>query len=156
MARKASGPGHLWIDFNIVLFSGYAALGVPSFFWPSPLEETWIILLHLLTLLMEIAVVYGLVRRIVGTNYLVALISPIMIAHLILFTFVPLGIQFAYIGPSRAFYNLFIHGMARIGGGRLLFYSLTAFNIFMMLIHGINLCYFTRRRVAEMFVETPC
>jgi hypothetical protein len=152
----ASGPRHLWIGFNIALFSGYAVLGIPSFFWPSPLKENWVILLHLLTLLVEAAIVYGLIRRVAGTNYLVALIAPLMMAHLLIFTFVPLGIQLAYIGPSRAFYTLLIKGMSRLGGGKYIFYSLSAFNLLLTLIHGINLFYFTRRRVARMFVESPC
>jgi hypothetical protein len=156
MVHKPSRPRHLWINFNIVLFSGYALLGIPSFFWPSPLRENWVILLHILTLVIEAAIVYGLIRRVVGTNYLVAVTAPIMISHLLIFTFVPLGIQFAFMGPSRAFYTFFIKGMSKIGGGGFLFYSLTAFNMLLMLIHGINLCYFTRRKVSGIFVESPC
>lgn len=156
MGQNTSRPRHLWIDFNIGLFSGYALLGIPSLFWPSPLRENWAILLHLTTLLIEAAIVYGLARRVVGTNYLVAITAPLMIAHLLIFTFVPLGIQVAFIGPSRAFYTLFIKVVSKAGGGSLLFYFLTAFNLLLTLIHGINLFYFTRRRVAGMFVESPC
>jgi len=144
-------PGHPWINFNIALFSAYAVFGVISFFVPEPLERGWVILLHLGTLLAYLLVVYGLVRRVFRMNYVVAVISALMVVHLLIFTLVPLGIQLAYMGPSRSFYSLLLRATAPAVGERNTLYVLEGFNVLMMLVHGINICYFSGRNTAARF-----
>jgi hypothetical protein len=144
-------PGCLWINFNIALFCGYTIFAVPSFFWPVPLKNVGFIFLHLLTLLVDIFVVYGLVVRRFRINYLIVLISIVMVAHLLLFIFVPLGMVLAYIGPSRAFYTLFLTLMSQFGGGKFSSYALMAFNSVMIVIHLKNISYFRRKDVAALF-----
>lgn len=144
-------PGHPWINFNIVLFCAYAAFGVLSFFVPEPLSRGWVILLHLGTLLAYLLVAYGLIRKVFRINHVVAVISALMIVHLLIFTFVPLGIQFAYLGPSRSFYALLLRAAALAVGERNTLYVLVGFNVLMMLVHGINICYFSSRKTAALF-----
>lgn len=152
MKAGFSARGGHWVNFNIALFSGYALFSVGSFFWPEILHFSWIFVLHLATLFVYLLVVFGLATRSLRVNYLVALISPIMIAHLFVFTTVPLGIQFAYIGPSRSFYTLFFFVVSKVGGEGSTFYAFIAFNVLMALVHGVNICYFTRKKVAAMFM----
>lgn len=151
MGPRALITRHPWITFNVALFSSYAAFGVLSFFVPQPLEMGWAIPLHLGTLLAYLLVAYGLVRKIFRMNYVVAAISALMVVHLLIFTFVPLGIQFAYLGPSRSFYFLLLHGAARAAGERNTLYILVGFNVLMMFVHGINICYFSSGKTAALF-----
>ena len=144
-------PGHLWINFNIVLFLGYTLFGIPSFFWPAPLRNFGFILLHLATLAVDVFVVYGLIKGKFRINYLIVLISLLMVVHLLLFIFLPLGMVLAYIGPSRAFYTLFLTLTSQFGGGKFSSYALMAFNSVMVLIHLKNIYYFRRRDVAALF-----
>ncbi len=144
-------PGHFWINFNVVLFLGYTLFGIPSFFWPTPLRNPVFIFLHLATLAVDLFVVYGLIMGKFRVNYLIVLISLLMVAHLLVFILVPLGMVVAYIGPSRAFYTLFLNVTAQFGSGKFSSHALTAFNSFMVLIHLRNISYFRRRKVALLF-----
>lgn len=147
------GPGCFWINFNIVLFLGYSIFAIPSFFWPTPLRNPVFILLHLATLAVDLFVLYGLIVRRFRINYLIVLISFLMVAHLLLFIFVPLGMVLAYLGPSRAFYTLFLNLASRFGGEKFSSYALLAFNSAMALIHLGNIFYFRRRQVAALFTS---
>jgi len=151
MKYRIFRPGRLWINFNIVLFLGYTLFGIPSFFWPAPLRNFGFILLHLATLAVDLFVVYGLIMGKFRINYLIVLISLLMVVHLLLFIFVPLGMVLAYIGPSRAFYTLFLTLTSQFGGGKFSSYALMAFNSVMVLIHLRNICYFRRKNVAALF-----
>jgi len=151
MKYRIFRPGHLWINFNIVLFLGYTLFGIPSFFWPAPLRNVGFILLHLATLAVDVFVVYGLIMGKFRINYLIVLISLLMVVHLLLFVFVPLGMVLAYIGPSRAFYTLFITITSQFGGGKFSLYALMTFNSVMVLIHLKNIFYFRRKDVAALF-----
>ncbi len=155
MKHTISWVGRLWINFNIALFSGYAIFGAISLFWPHIIKNVFFILLHVATLIVNIVVVYGLVKRRLSINYLIAIISPLMIMHLIVFISVPLGIEFAFVGPSRAFYLLFFYTVSIIAGKDFMFPSFVAFNLVMVVINLINLCFFLRRRVADMFRPGP-
>jgi hypothetical protein len=141
----------LWINFNILLFSGYTLFGISSFFWPTLLNNIWFILLHLATLIINSIIVYGLVMRRLRINYLISIVSFLMIIHLFIFIFEPLSMELAYIGPGRSFYTLLSIALSIIVGERFIYRSLLLFNLTMVLVHVINLCYFTRRKVAEMF-----
>jgi len=151
MKHRIFRPGHSWVNFNIVLFCGYSLFAVPSFFWPAPLRNFWFILLHLATLAVDVFVVYGLIAGKFRINYLIVLISIVMVAHLLLFIFVPLGMVLAYIGPSRAFYTLFLTLMSQFGGGKFSSYALMAFNSVMVVIHLKNISYFGRKDAAALF-----
>jgi hypothetical protein len=144
-------PAHPWISFNIALFSAYTIFGILSFFLPAPLNNTAFISLHLGTLIVNVIVIFGLIKRMPFIHYLIAMISTFMIVHLLIFIFIPLGMSLAYIAPSRAFYALFINLTASLGGERFSSYSLVIFNCTMVLIHGINVYYFTRKKVAVLF-----
>jgi hypothetical protein len=152
MKPKSPGRGGHWINFNIALFSGYALFSVGSFFWPEMLHFSWIFVIHLATLFVYLLVVFGLATRSLRVNYLVAMISPMMIAHLFVFTTVPLGIQFAYIGPSRSFYTLFFFAVSKVGGEGATLYAFIAFNVLMAFVHAVNICYFTRKKIAAVFM----
>ena len=151
MKYRIFRPGHLWINFNIVLFLGYTLFGILSFFWPAPLRNVGFILLHLATLAVDVFVVYGLIMGKFRINYLIVLISLLMVAHLMLFIFVPLGMVLAYISPSRAFYTLFLTLTSQFGDGKFSSCALTAFNSVMVLIHLKNIHYFRRKDVAALF-----
>lgn len=101
--------------------------------------------------MINLFIVYGLLKRTFRINYLISIVSFLMIIHLFIFIFVPLGIGLAYIGPSRSFYTLFIILFSMIGWKRFLPYLLLSFNLTMVIVHLINLCYFTRKKVADMF-----
>ena len=144
-------PAHPWITFNIALFSIYALFGILSFFLPTPLYNTGFIALHLGTLIVNFIVIFGLIKKMPLMHYGIAMISALMIVHLLIFLIVPLGMSLAYIAPSRAFYALFITLTSLLGGERFCSYSLVIFNSTMALIHGINVYYFTRKNVALLF-----
>lgn len=144
-------PGYFWINFNIVLFFGYSIFAIPSFFWPAPLKNVVFIMLHFATLGVDVFVLYGLIVRRFRINYLVVLISLLMVAHLLLFIFLPLGMVLAYIGPSRAFYTLFLTLTSQFGGEKVSSWALTAFNSAMVLVHFRNILYFRRKEVAALF-----
>lgn len=151
MSEIRTKAGSFWINFNIILFSGYALFGIGSFFWPTLLNNIWFILLHLATLIINLFIVYGLLKRRFQINYLISIVSFLMIIHLFIFIFRPLSMELAYIGPGRSFYTLFSLLLSLIGWERFLFYALLSFNITMVIVHLINLCYFTRKKVAEIF-----
>lgn len=151
MRQKIFKLEHPWINFNIILFSGYVLFGIPSFFWPTPLTGIWFILLHFTTLLVDIFVIYGLIAGRFRVNYLIVVISILMVAHLVVFIFVPLGMVIAYMGPSRAFYSFFLIVTHTVGGSKLSSYALTSFNSLMIVIHLVNIFYFKRKNVAELF-----
>ncbi len=151
MKRKIFGSGHLWINFNIILFSGYVLFGILSFFIPAPIQSIWLILGHLAGLIVDLFVIYGLVLKKFRINYLIIIISFFMVLHLLLFIFVPLGMVLAYIGPSRAFYTLFPMMLSMLGGERFISSALTLFNSAMVVIHLINIFYFTRKNIADLF-----
>ncbi len=144
-------PGHLWINFNIIIFSSYVLFGIGSFFWPTLLNNIWFILLHLSTLIINLFIVYGLLKRTFRINYLLSIVSFLMIVHLFIFIFEPLSMGLAYIGPGRSFYTLFSIVLSMIGRERFLYYALLSFNLTMVIVHLINICYFTRKKVAEAF-----
>lgn len=146
------GTGHPWIDFNVLLFSGYALFGVCSFFKPTLLGNIWFILLHFVTLTIYLAIAYGLATKRFRINYVVVAVSSLMAVHLFIFLFAPLGMGLAYIGPSRAFYALFLAFFSFIGWEGFSSLALTLFNAVMFLVHLINICYFTRRKVAALFL----
>jgi hypothetical protein len=149
-APRARG-GDLWIKFNTVLFSAYASFGVISLFWPSVIDSIWLVFLHLATLAVNLLIVYGLSRRALRINWLVAVVSLLMIANLLIFTLNPLNVQLAYLGPSRSFYSAFLSLVSLLGGGRLILAAFVGFNVAMAAVHVANLFYFTRKRTAEMF-----
>ncbi len=149
--RASYRPRFPWITFNSILFSGYAIFDVFSFFWPSVVHNVWIILFYVITLLANSIIIYGLLKRTWRINYLIVLVSLLMVAHLSLFIFHPLGMGFAYIGPSRAFYTLFIAFLSKIVDERLISYWILIFNLVMICVHAINVFYFTRSKVAVLF-----
>lgn len=144
-------PGSFWINFNIILFSGYALFGIGSFFWPTLLNNIWFILLHLATLIINLFIIYGLLKRTFRINYLISIVSFLMIVHLFIFISEPLSMGLAYIGPGRSFYMLFSIVLSIIGGDRFLYYAVLSFNLTMVIVHLINLCYFTRKKIADIF-----
>jgi len=153
MERERRCREHVWIKVNIVLYSGYAVLGLTSFFWPTPIRSMVYIMLHIVTLAIYGAIVYGLAARRFPVNYAVVIISPFMIAHLIAFTLSPLGMELAYMGPSRSFYFFYLKIFALIMSENALAYSLIIFNIISIFIHAVNFCYFMRKDTAKLFVR---
>lgn len=153
MEKSISRGQNLWISVNVVLFSGYAFFGVASLFWPTSLEIMWFIPLYLVSIAAYIMVMYGLIKKKFYANYLAAFLSPLMIAHLIVFSFAPLGMELAYMGPSRSFYSFFLFFLSHFFEERHLFYTLIGFNIVSMVIHSVNLFYFTRRKTAQLFMR---
>ena len=151
MKPKPEWLRYPWIAFNIVLFSLYAVFDTASFFWPRMVDAWWIIILYTATVFVNCLIVFGLIISFPRTNYIVAFVSFLMIVHLVIFIAYPLGIGFAYLGPSRAFYSLFIMAMSAIAKKGTVGTILLAFNIAMICVHGINVVYFTRRSVAALF-----
>jgi len=137
-------PRPFWINVNIVLFSGYATFGIASFFLPSPVRLSWFPL-HVATLLVNIYVVYGLATMRHSIHFLVAVISLFMAAHLFIFLFAPLGMLFAYIGPSRAFYAALLALATRAIGEKCVTAVLAVFNLAMLLIQIVNIFYFMKK-----------
>jgi len=144
---------HVWIKVNIVLYSGYAVFGLASFFWPTPIRSTVYIILHVVTLAVYGAIIYGLAARRFPVNYAVVIISPFMIAHLIAFTLSPLGMELAYMGPSRSFYFFYLTMFSLIMSENALGYSLIIINMISIFIHAVNFCYFMRKNTAKLFVH---
>jgi len=140
-----------WIVVNIVLFSLYAVFDVASFFWPWMVHAWWVIIMYTTTVFFNCLIVCGLITRIPRINYLVVLTSFLMVVHLLIFIGYPLGLSFAYLGPSRSFYSLFIMVMSQIAGEGTVGISLLAFNIVMVCVHVINVVYFSRRSVSTLF-----
>ncbi len=140
-----------WIVVNIVLFSLYAVFDVASFFWPRMVHAWWVIIMYTTTLFFNCLIVCGLITRIPRINYLVVLTSFLMVVHLVIFIGYPLGLSFAYMGPSRSFYWLFIMIMSHIAGEGTVGISLLAFNVAMVCVHVINVVYFSRRSVSVVF-----
>ncbi|MEK6700289.1 MAG: hypothetical protein AABZ10_14755 [Nitrospirota bacterium] len=155
MAPELLRPGFRWILFNIVLFSGYLVFGVVSFFYPSTVKTLWIILLYLVTMLVNYFIIYGLIKRISGIPCFIVVVSSLMIAHLLIFIYLPLGMELAYIGPSRGFYSLFILFLSLIVNEHVINRGILAFNIVMVFVHAINIIYFTRSRVVALFKHNP-
>jgi len=148
MIRVLFQPRPFWINVNIVLYSGYAIFGVASFFLPSPMQLTWFFPLHVATLLVNIYVVSGLATMRHSIHILVAVISLFMAAHLFIFLFAPIGMLFAYIGPSRAFYAGLLALATRTVGEKGVTAVLAVFNLAMLLIQIVNIFYFMKK--AEM------
>ncbi len=148
MMRVLFQPRPLWINVNIALFSGYAIFGIASFFLPSPMRLSWFFPLHVATLLVNIYVVYGLATMRHSIHFLVAVISLLMATHLFIFLFAPLGMLFAYIGPSRAFYAGLLALATRSVGEKGVTAVLAVFNLAMLLVQIVNACYFLKK--AEM------
>ncbi len=134
-----------WINVKIVLFSGYVIFGIASFFLPSPMRISWLFGLHVATLLVNIYVVYGLATMRHSIHFLVAVISLLMAAHLFIFLFVPIGMLFAYIGPSRAFYAGLLVLATRFVGEKRSTTVLAVFNLAMLLIQIVNTYYFMKK-----------
>lgn len=153
MERVRHCTEHVWINLNIVLYSGYTVFGLASFFWPTPLNNILYIVLHLVTLAVYITIVYGLAARRFPFNYLVAFVSPFMVAHLIAFTLSPLGMELAYLGPSRSFYSFYLTCFSFIMNVKRLVISLMVFNIVSIIVHTVNFCYFMRRNTAKLFAS---
>lgn len=151
MKLQKNCKDHVWLRVNIFLYAGYAAFGLASLFWPTPLHNPVYITLHLVTLVIYVAIVYGLVMRRFPMNYLVVFVSPFMIAHLIAFTLSPLGMELAYLGPSRSFYSFYLTVFASLLNENALIYSIIVFNVISMIIHAINFCYFMRKKTARLF-----
>jgi len=151
MERALHCVDHVWIKVNIVLYSGYAAFGVVSFFWPTPLKDLIYIVPHLITLIVYGTIVFGLAARWFPANYIVAFVSPLMITHLIAFTLSPLGMELAYIGPSRSFYSFYLRVFSYLLTDKHLVYSLIVFNLLSIVVHSVNFCYFLRRNTAKLF-----
>jgi hypothetical protein len=107
--------------------------------------------MYIATVFFNCLIVFGLITRIPRITYLVVLTSFLMVVHLVIFIAYPLGLSFAYLGPSRSFYSLFIMLMSRIGGEGTVGTSLLAFNIAMACVHVINVVYFSRRSVSALF-----
>jgi hypothetical protein len=103
---------------------------------------SWFFPLHVATLLVNIYVVYGLATMRHSIHFLVAVISLLMAAHLFIFLFAPLGMLFAYIGPSRAFYAGLLALTTRSVGEKGVTAVLAVFNLAMLLIQIVNACYF--------------
>jgi len=151
MKPKPDSMRHPWIAVNIVLFSLYAVFDAASFFWPRIVDVWWIIILYAATVFVNGLIVFGLITRFPRTNYLVAFVSFLMVVHLLVFIAYPLGLSLAYLGPSRAFYSLFITVMSAMAEKGMVGTVLLAFNIVMTCVHGINVIYFIRRPVAALF-----
>jgi hypothetical protein len=145
MIRVLFQPRPFWINVNIVLFSGYAIFGIASFFLPSPMRLSWLFPLHVATLLVNIYVVYGLATMRHSIHFLVTVISLLMATHLFIFLFEPLGMLFAYIGPSRAFYAGLLALATRFVGEKGVTAVLAVFNLAMLLIQIANTCYFMKK-----------
>jgi len=145
--------GSLWINLNIILFSGYILFGIGSFFWPTPLNNIWFILLHFATLMINLLIVYGLLMKRFRINYLVSIVSFLMILHLFIFIFRPLSMELAPISPGRSFYSFFSIVSSMIIRERFIPYAILSFNLTMVIVHLINICYFTRKKVADIFRE---
>jgi len=79
-------------------------------------------------------------------NYLISIVAFLMIVHLFIFIVEPLSMGLAYIGPGRSFYTLFSIVLSMIGGERFLYYALLSFNLTMVIVHLINLCYLQERK----------
>jgi hypothetical protein len=142
-------PGWLrppWFAVNIVLFSKYAVFEAASFFWPRMVHSWWIIVMYSATVFINC-----LIARIPRINYLVVLTSLLMAVYLAIFITSPLGLSFAYLGPSRSFYSLFIIVMSLIAGEGAVGTLILVFNIAMACVHVINVVYFSRRSVAALF-----
>ena len=137
-------PRPFWINVNIVLFSGYAIFGYASFFLPSPMRLSWFFVLHVAMLIVNIYVVYGLATMRHPFHFLVAVISILVIAHLFIFLFAPLGLLFEYIGPSRAFYTGLLALATMSAGERGVIAVLAIFNLAMLLILIVNIIYFMK------------
>ena len=140
-----------WIFFNIILFSGYVLFGVFSLVWPEPIQNAWLCLLHLAGLLFTLAILYGLVKRKYWTVFLILPFSFTMILHLIIFTFYPLSMAIAYIGPSRSFIALISFVLSKIGVLGLFSSFFIAFNCAMIIVHLINLKFFLNKKTATLF-----
>jgi len=151
MKPKPERLRHPWIAVNIVLFSLYAVFDAASFFWPRMVDAWWIIILYSATVFFNCLIVFGLITRFPRTNYLVAFTSFLMVVHLVIFIAYPLGLSFAYLGPSRAFSSLFIMVTSAIAGESTVGTALLAFNIAMTCVHGINVVYFSRQSAAALF-----
>jgi ABC-type sulfate transport system permease component len=78
-------------------------------------------------------------------------VSFVLLLHLLVFIFIPLSMSITYIGPSRSFYSLLAVIVSKALSEEYVNVSITAFNVLMALVHGINLCYFSRRKTAGMF-----
>ncbi len=145
MVRVLFQPRPFWINVNIVLFSGYAIFGIASFFLPSPMRLSWFFALHVATLLVNIYAVYGLATMRHSIHFLVAVMSLFMAAHLFIFLFTPLGMLFAYIGPSRAFYAGLLALATKTIGEKGVTAVLAVFNLAMLLIQIVNTFYFMKK-----------
>ncbi len=145
MIRVLFQPRPFWINVNIVFFSGYAIFGIASFFLPFPMRLSWFFALQVATLFVNIYVVYGLATMRHSIHFLVAVISLLMAAHLFVFLFVPLGIMFAYIGPSRAFYAGLLALATRSVGEKGATAVLAVFNLAMLIIQIVNAYYFIKK-----------
>ena len=143
-----------WITVNILLFSGYAIFDVASFFWPSGESNVWILFLYFITLAVNLLIVYGLIRKTARILYLVVLVSFLMLLHLLIFILHPLGIEVAYLGPSRSFYFLFISVMAGVVAETRIGHAVLLFNLVMVCVHVINVVYFTRKKVVALFTHS--
>ncbi len=142
MAQPSSKWAVWWVHFNIVMFSAYALFGALSLFWPSVLERLWLYPLHLGGLAFNCAIIYGLARRKLWTSPLIVVYGAGMIAHLLVFIFVPISMAIAYIGPSRSFYSLAITVLSLAGGEEYATAGITVFNAVMVLVHLINIFFF--------------
>jgi len=138
-------PRPFWINVNIVLFSGYAIFGIVSFFRPFPMRLSWFFALQVATLFVNIYVIYGLATMRHSIHFLVAVISLLMAAHLLAFLFIPLGIMFAYIGPSRAFYAGLLALATWSVGEKGATAVLSVFNLAMLIIQIVNAYYFIKK-----------
>ncbi len=143
-----------WIAVNIALFSGYAVFDAASFFWPRAVFSFWILAMYIATVSVNCLIVYGLVRRIAGIRYLVVLVSFLLVVHLLIFIFHPLGLSLAYLGPSRAFYSLFISLLSRLTDEKTVGRALAVFNISMACVHVFNILYFTGKKAASLFQQS--
>lgn len=144
MAQPPSRWAVRWFRFNIVMFSAYALFGTLSLFWPSALERLWLYPLHLGGLAFNLAILYGLARRRLWTTILIVLYGAGMVAHLLIFIFVPISMAIAYVGPSRSFYTLVIDALSHAGAGQYAMDTVRAFNALMALVHTINIFFFLK------------
>jgi hypothetical protein len=140
-----------WIAVNIVLFSGYAVFDVASFFRPRVVHSFWIFTMYATTVFVNCLIVYGLIMRLSRIHYLIVFVSLLMTMHLLIFIVHPLGMGLAYLGPSRAFYMLFILLLSRCADQRRIGHWILVFNISMACVHVFNIVYFTRRTVRALF-----
>lgn len=151
MAPSQSRWAISWVYFNIVLFSAYALFGTVSLFWPGLLERLWLYPFHLGGLIFNLATVYGLIRRRFWATILIVLYAAGMIAHLLVFIFVPISMVAAYVGPSISFYSLVIMVLSLAGAGEYAALVISVFNAVMVLVHAVNIWFFLRSETAEMF-----